>query len=451
MDLEAYIEKKFISFKFPLIDKTEEEVKKIKSDLNKRGLLHSGRFISLPYKIRQNAIEIFTKEFLKLEIEVREKNNIEFNEDMFKKIEDKLIKFVDHEFENLIFETKRDANLINFGDENFEKGFLPNILSDKNKIIDSMKNELEIKKYELLLISTAKLEIKKEEQKEYDAFLSHADEDKESIADELFGRLKNDEFKIWYDKNIKAGQSIPEKINEGIKQSKNGIVIFSKYYEKSQWCKEEFAALTYKSKSCQNFEIIIILHNFDLDTFTKEYPIHAHRLILLSNIGIDKIIGEIEPQLKLNNNLNKKNLGEVIIPTEMNVREKIEKGASDIVGLSSDRQSLRKVINWLPEDWQVGILVVRDDNPIRWGKNSQMYYYLEVKSQGGILNATWGAQNFYYYKSFTEIKEAIIKNYPTNITNWADGSFSAGTVLRDDPIWQKNELWKDDTFWKNNF
>ena len=82
--------------------------------------------------------------------------------------------------------------------------------------------------------------------------------------------------------------------------------------------------MTYKSKSCQNFEIIIILHNFDLDTFTKEYPIHAHRLILLSNIGIDKIISEIEPQLKLKNNLDKEHLGEAIISTEMNVGEKIE-------------------------------------------------------------------------------------------------------------------------------
>ncbi len=136
------------------------------------------------------------------------------------------------------------------------------------------------------------------ETQDFDAFLSHADEDKKSIADELYKRLTNDGFKIWYDKSMKAGQSIPEEINEGIKHSKNGIVIFSNYYDKSQWCKEEFSALTYKSKSYKSFNIIIILHNFNLEIFKKEYPIHAHRLILSSKIGIDKIISEIKPSLR---------------------------------------------------------------------------------------------------------------------------------------------------------
>jgi len=247
MDLEAYIEKKFISFKFPLIDKTEEEVKKVKSNLNARGLLHSGQFISLPYKIRQNSIETCIKEFLKLEIEIRVKNNIEFNENMFKKIEDKLIKFVDHEFENLIYETKREANLINFGDENFEKGFLPNILRDKNKIIDSLKNELEIKKYELL-ISAATLEVKKEEQKEYDAFLSHASEDKIIIADKLVRKLTDQGLKIWYDDFcIKPGDSIREKIDEGLLKSRHGLLLLSRNFFKKTWCKKELNALFLKN------------------------------------------------------------------------------------------------------------------------------------------------------------------------------------------------------------
>lgn len=158
---------------------------------------------------------------------------------------------------------------------------------------------------------------------ECDAFLSHADEDKQSIADELFERLKNDKFKIWYDRSIKTGQSIPEKINEGIKQSKNGIVIFSKYYEKSRWCKEEFAALTYKSKSCQNFEIIIILHNYDFDTFKKNYPLHAHRLIIPSKLGMNKIIAEVESQLNIKTIIDKK--------AEVEVTDKYIKMSTDAV------------------------------------------------------------------------------------------------------------------------
>jgi len=80
-----------------------------------------------------------------------------------------------------------------------------------------------------------------------------------------------------------------------------------------------------------------------------------------------------------------------------------------------------------------------------------MHYYLEVESQGGVLYVTWGAQNFYYFKSWTEIEEGIVKNYPPETIDWAGGSFITGTVWRDDPLWQKEELWEENTFWENEF
>jgi len=142
---------------------------------------------------------------------------------------------------------------------------------------------------------------------------------------------------------------------------------------------------------------------------------------------------------------------EVVIPTELEAREKIEEGIGKLTNLDSDRQSLRRVADWLPADWQAGILIVKDDNPTRWGEDPQVYYYLEVKSQGGVLDVTWGVQNFYYYKSWTEIEEGIVKNYPPDTIDWAGGSFITGTVLRDDPLWQKEELWENDSFFLKEF
>ncbi len=142
---------------------------------------------------------------------------------------------------------------------------------------------------------------------------------------------------------------------------------------------------------------------------------------------------------------------DVVIPTELEAREKIEEGVYELPILSSDREFIRQVADWLPTDWQAGILVVKDDNPTRWGEDSQMHYYLEVKSHGGVLDVTWGVQNFYYYKSWTEIEEDIVKYYPPDTIDWAGGSFITGTVWRDDPLWQKEELWEEDTFWENEF
>ena len=142
---------------------------------------------------------------------------------------------------------------------------------------------------------------------------------------------------------------------------------------------------------------------------------------------------------------------EIVIPTELEAREKIEEGICELPVLSSDREFIRQVANWLPASWKVGMLVIRDDNPTRWAEEPQMHYYLMVTSQGGVLYVTWGVQNIYYYKSWTEIEEDIVRSYPSDTTDWASGYFITGKVWRNDPLWQKEELWGKDTFFLKEF
>jgi len=132
-------------------------------------------------------------------------------------------------------------------------------------------------------------------EEECDAFLSHADKDKTILADELYRKLTYDSLKIWYDRGIKAYQSIPGEINKGISKSKNGIAIFSDNYKKSNYCMDELYAMKDKSNTCKDFKLIIILYNFDLDSFRKEYPLFAHKRIIPFKDNIKDLLKEIEP------------------------------------------------------------------------------------------------------------------------------------------------------------
>lgn len=81
---------------------------------------------------------------------------------------------------------------------------------------------------------------------EYDVFISHAGEDKESFADEFVENLKKLKVKVWYDTSeLKWGDSLRHRIDEGLKRSKFGIAIISPNYiaEGKYWTKEEFNAL----------------------------------------------------------------------------------------------------------------------------------------------------------------------------------------------------------------
>ena len=66
---------------------------------------------------------------------------------------------------------------------------------------------------------------------EYDVFVSHAYEDKESFVDEFVEALRNQGLKVWYDTDkLKWGDSMREKIDRGLAKSKYGVVILSPNY-----------------------------------------------------------------------------------------------------------------------------------------------------------------------------------------------------------------------------
>lgn len=54
----------------------------------------------------------------------------------------------------------------------------------------------------------------------YDAFLSHSSKDKAVVRD-VAERLRGDGVEVWFDEwEIKAGDSIPAKIEEGLERSR---------------------------------------------------------------------------------------------------------------------------------------------------------------------------------------------------------------------------------------
>lgn len=80
---------------------------------------------------------------------------------------------------------------------------------------------------------------------EFDVFLSHAAEDKESFCDE-FSNVLQEKYglKVWYDSiSIKWGDSIRVEIDKGLKKSKFGVVILSRNYIKKYWTNYELEAL----------------------------------------------------------------------------------------------------------------------------------------------------------------------------------------------------------------
>ena len=69
--------------------------------------------------------------------------------------------------------------------------------------------------------------------KEYDVFISHASEDKDMVVRPLAIALKNKDVNVWYDEfELKIGDSLRRKIDQGLSKSKFGIVVISRSFKK---------------------------------------------------------------------------------------------------------------------------------------------------------------------------------------------------------------------------
>lgn len=112
---------------------------------------------------------------------------------------------------------------------------------------------------------------------EYDVFISHASEDKKTFTDELCNELKEAGLKVWYDAlNIEWGDSLRAKIDDGLKNSKFGIVVISKEYIHKGWTQYELDGL-FQIEMTNGKTILPIWHNITKDEVQAFSPTLAGR------------------------------------------------------------------------------------------------------------------------------------------------------------------------------
>jgi TIR domain len=134
-------------------------------------------------------------------------------------------------------------------------------------------------------------------------FISHASEDKQEIASPLAEALSNSGISVWYDEyEIIWGDSIFEKINEGLSNSIIGIVIFSPHFLNKNWPTTEFrtiATLMIKQK----IRMLPLLHNISLDEITTKYPLLEDIHFQSSNTDISSLVEQVKKNISKLENL----------------------------------------------------------------------------------------------------------------------------------------------------
>ena len=129
---------------------------------------------------------------------------------------------------------------------------------------------------------------------QYDCFISHAFEDKDSFVRELAYELKRLGFKVWYDEfSLNIGNSLSSSIDKGIKNSLCGIVVLSPNFFNKKWTKEELNRLSAKKNNSGNDIILPVWHNITYKEVYSYSPMLADLYAANSNLGIEKVCTHI--------------------------------------------------------------------------------------------------------------------------------------------------------------
>jgi len=133
----------------------------------------------------------------------------------------------------------------------------------------------------------------------WDVFVSHASEDKETVARPLAAALEARGVSVWLDEvEVKIGDSLRRKIDQGIRSSRFATVVFSAAFFAKGWTQYELDGIVTMSVAGEQ-NLLPIWHNVTKDEIVAHSPSLADKVARsTSTHTVDEIAEEIASVVK---------------------------------------------------------------------------------------------------------------------------------------------------------
>ncbi len=132
--------------------------------------------------------------------------------------------------------------------------------------------------------------------KQYDVFVSHASEDKDSVVRPLATALQAHGLRVWYDEfELRIGSSLRRSIDGGLANSRFGVVVLSDSFFKKGWANYELDGLVTRELAEEGRQLILPLwHRVTKDEVVRYSPSLADKVARrTADSTIDEIAAEI--------------------------------------------------------------------------------------------------------------------------------------------------------------
>ena len=129
---------------------------------------------------------------------------------------------------------------------------------------------------------------------EYDVFISHASEDKDDFVKPLADALQKAGYRVWFDEfTLKIGDSLRRTIDNGLKNSRFGIVVLSSAFFEKNWTQYELDGLV--SREMEGHKVILpIWHMVSKNQVLNYSPSLADKKAINSSLStIEEIVTQL--------------------------------------------------------------------------------------------------------------------------------------------------------------
>ncbi|TWT45092.1 TIR domain protein [Phycisphaerae bacterium RAS1] len=128
----------------------------------------------------------------------------------------------------------------------------------------------------------------------HDVFISYASEDKPSVVEPLTAALTRRGLDVWVAyRELRLGDNLRQRIDDGLRSSRFGIVILSPHFFSKQWPSAELNGLVALEMSDGRKRILPVCHELEHAQVAQWSPILAGKFTTNWGKGLDVVVEEI--------------------------------------------------------------------------------------------------------------------------------------------------------------
>lgn len=280
----------------------DQEINRLRNQHASRGSILSGAYIYEHFKLLLHRVNLLAEAKKDGLLKAYEKSGLPFDVKAFGESKQEVVEFCHSQQHNLIgtmSQVVRQTLGPNAPAGTFD-ALSKMIISEIDAMIGRLRCDLEMKRDETILEDRrTKKAYAAGLGKQWDAFICHASEDKKDFVDESARRLHDSGLAVWYDVfSLKLGDSLRRKIDEGLANSRYGVVVLSRNFFAKEWPQNELDGLM--SREIAGTKVILpIWHKITAEEVRQNSPILAGRVAAKSEHGLEKVIAEVRDAMGL--------------------------------------------------------------------------------------------------------------------------------------------------------